>query len=310
MRAIEIVEVSPRDGLQNERLVASTSAKVELINQLVAAGARRIEAVSFVNPRLVPTMADAEAVMAQVQRSSDVRYIGLALNTRGVQRAVDAGVDEINFVLPATDEFAMANQNTTREKLLREAAAGSMTAADAGVGFSVTIAVAFGCPFKGRVDAAEVGALVASVNEQVTFDELALADTIGCGVPSQVSELFALDAVRAAPKLRAHFHETRHTAIANAFAAVAAGVHVLDSSVGGLGGCPFAPGAAGNVATEDLVWALEAEGFTTGIDLQAAVEAGRMICDEVQVTPRSGLAQAGVFPPLVPLSVPKQRSRG
>ncbi|WP_166875029.1 hydroxymethylglutaryl-CoA lyase [Salinibacterium sp. ZJ450] len=307
MTAVSIVEVGPRDGLQNEPRIAPTSAKVDLIARLVAAGATRIEVASFVHPRLVPAMADAEDVMARVERNPAVRYIGLALNERGARRAIDAGVDEVNFAIPTTEAFAMANQNTTREHLLSELELIGAATADAGIALSVTIAVAFGCPFTGRVDPENVGAMAAAVQQRAEIDELAIADTIGCGVPSQVRQLFALKEVRAARRLRAHFHETRHTAIANAFAALDTGVEALDSSVGGLGGCPFAPGAAGNVATEDLVWALESAGVTTGIDAEAATAAGRMICDVIGVGPRSGLAHAGVFPPLHPAAVPKQQ---
>ncbi|MFJ4038960.1 hydroxymethylglutaryl-CoA lyase [Microbacterium sp. NPDC090007] len=306
MSAIEIVEVSPRDGLQNEARVAPTAAKLALIESLVASGLRRIEAVSFVHPRLVPTMADAEAVMAAVPRRTDVRYAGLALNERGVRRAIDAGVDEINFVIPATEEFALANQNTTRARLLDDLETASALAGHADIPLTLTIAVAFGCPFRGAVAEAEVAWVAAEARRRAHLAELALADTIGCGVPRQVRSLFALPEVRDAARLRVHLHETRHTAIANALAAVSVGVQVLDASVGGLGGCPFAPGAAGNVATEDLAWALRADGHELEIDLDAATAAGRAICEVVNVTPRSGLAAAGVFPPSAPLAVPRQ----
>lgn len=304
---VEIVEVSPRDGLQNEKRIAPTAAKIALIESLIAAGARRIEAVSFVHPRLVPTMADAEAVMHAVPRVAGVRYAGLALNERGVRRAVDAGVDEVNFVIPATEAFARANQNTTRQKLLDDLAMSAPLLTDAGIALSVTIAVAFGCPFQGAVDAADVAWVAREAARRADVEEIALADTIGCGVPGQVRRLFALDEVRSAGRLRAHFHETRHTAIANAFAAMDAGVSILDSSVGGLGGCPFAPGAAGNVSTEDLAWALREEGVSTGIDIGIAAAAGRAICEIVGIVPRSGIATAGEFPPLVPLDVPLQQ---
>lgn len=307
--ALEIVEVSPRDGLQNEQRIAPTEAKLDLVDRLIDAGARRIEAVSFVHPKLVPTMADAEEVMARVPRRDGIRYIGLALNERGVRRAIDAGVDEVNFVIPATEAFALANQNTTRARLLDELAAVAPLLHDAGLGLTLTVAVAFGCPFSGEVDPDEVARVVAEAARRAEFAELALADTIGCAVPEQVRSLFAREEVRAHSRLRAHFHETRRTAIANTFAALSAGVRALDSSVGGLGGCPFAPGAAGNVATEDLVWALERSGRATGIDAESATEAGRVICAAVSVSPRSGLAAAGAFPPQTPLAVPRQSHR-
>lgn len=307
MTEVEIVEVSPRDGLQNERRIAPTAAKLDLLAALIEAGARRIEAVSFVHPRLVPAMADAEAVMAAAPRVEGVRYSGLVLNERGVRRAIDAGVDEVAFVIPATDEFARANQNTSRERLLDDLEVAAPLLDAAGIELTLAVAVAFGCPFGGAVDAREVSWVVREAARRAEFAEIVLADTIGCGVPAQVRRLFALDEVRAVGRLRAHFHETRHTAIANAFAAIDSGVHVLDASVGGLGGCPFAPGAAGNVSTEDLVWALREEGHAIGIDIPAATAAGRAICDVVGVTPRSGLAGAGEFPPLVSLAVPAQR---
>lgn len=307
--AVEIVEVSPRDGLQNEQRIASTEAKLDLVDRLIEAGARRIEAVSFVHPKLVPAMADAEAVMAQVPRRDGIRYIGLALNERGVRRAIDAGVDEVNFVIPATEAFALANQNTTRARLLDELATVAPLLQDARLGLTLTVAVAFGCPFSGEVAPDEVARIVAEAARRAELTELALADTIGCAVPGQVEALFARDEIRTHTRRRAHFHETRHTAIANAFVALSAGVRALDSSVGGLGGCPFAPGAAGNVATEDLVWALERSGWATGIDAGSATEAGRAICAAVEVSPRSGLAAAGTFPSATPLEVPRQDHR-
>ena len=306
---VEIVEVSPRDGLQNEQRIASTEAKLDLVDRLIEAGARRIETVSFVHPKLVPTMADAEAVMARVPRREDIRYVGLALNERGVRRAIDAGIDEVNFVIPATEAFALANQNTTRARLLEDLSVAGQLLQDAGVDLGVTVAVAFGCPFSGEVGPDEVVRIVAEAARRAELAELALADTIGCAVPEQVGALFAQDGIREHARRRAHFHETRHTAIANAFAALSAGVRALDSSVGGLGGCPFAPGAAGNIATEDLVWALERSGWTTGINAESATEAGRAICAAVEVLPRSGLAAAGAFPPETPLEVPRQGHR-
>jgi hydroxymethylglutaryl-CoA lyase len=296
MTDIDIIEVSPRDGLQNEKTVVETDDKVQLIERLIAAGARRIEAVSFVHPRVVPTMADAESVMARVPRTDGVVYSGLALNERGTRRAIEARVDEINFVLPVSDEFAHANQNSSVAGLLGELErSGALTRA-AGIPLSVTLAVAFGCPYRGDIDADQVEQVARDALAAAEICELALADTIGCGTPGQVTELFSRAAALTSAPLRAHFHETRHTAIANSFAALNAGVRRLDSSVGGLGGCPFAPGAAGNVATEDLVWALHREGHRTSIDPTAAAEAGSWISQVVGVQPRSGVASAGVFP--------------
>lgn len=295
-RAVSIVDVSPRDGLQNEKVPVSTDDKLRLINELISLGARRIEAVSFVNPRKVPQMADADAVMAGVPRDTGASFIGLVLNTRGAVRAVDAGVDEMNYVLPVTDAFAAANQNTTVAAALDSLEEVSSIAAAASIPLTVTAAVAFGCPYQGDVSQEQTLSVVRSALQRAMLAEVALADTIGCAVPWQVGEVFAGLRSETDVRLRAHLHETRHTALANTYAAMAAGVGVFDSAVGGLGGCPFAPGAAGNVSTEDLAWMLGRAGFETSIDPVRATELGRWICAKVGTAPRSGLAGAGVFP--------------
>lgn len=298
-RTVSIVEVSPRDGLQNEKVPVATQDKVRLIEELIGLGARRIEAVSFVNPRKVPQMADADAVMAAVPRNAGASYIGLVLNARGAVRAVEAGVDEMNYVLPVTDAFAAANQNTTVSAALDALEEVSAIAAAASIPLSATAAVAFGCPYQGDVPAEQTLVVVRDAIRRADLAEVALADTIGCAVPWQARSLFADLRSETDLQLRAHFHETRHTALANTYAAMAAGVDVFDSSVGGLGGCPFAPGAAGNISTEDLVWMLERAGFTTGLDASAATRLGRWISGLVGSQPRSGLAGAGTFPALV-----------
>jgi hydroxymethylglutaryl-CoA lyase len=295
-RPVSVVDVSPRDGLQNEKVPVSTGDKLRLINELISLGARRIEAVSFVNPRKVPQMADAEAVMAGVPRDSGASFIGLVLNTKGAVRAADAGVDEMNYVLPVTDAFAAANQNTTVAAALDSLEEVSSIAAAASIPLTVTAAVAFGCPYQGDVPGEQTLSAVRSALQRAKLAEVALADTIGCAVPWQVGEVFAALRAETGVPLRAHLHETRHTALANTYAAMAAGVAVFDSAVGGLGGCPFAPGAAGNVSTEDLVWMLGRAGFETEIDPERATELGRWICAKVGTVPRSGLAGAGVFP--------------
>ncbi len=295
-RDIAVVDVSPRDGLQNEKIAVGTEDKVRLISDLIGLGVRRIEAVSFVNPRKVPQMADAEAVMAAVPRDRGASYIGLVLNTRGAVRAVDSGVNEMNYVLPVTDAFAAANQNTTVAAALDALEEVSAIAAGAGVPLSVTAAVAFGCPYQGDVSREQTLDVVRSALQRASLAEIALADTIGCAVPWQVGSAFAALRTETDLPLRAHLHETRHTALANTYAAMTSGVTVFDTSVGGLGGCPFAPGAAGNCATEDLVWMLERAGFDTGIDAVSATELGRWICGLVESAPRSGLAGAGLFP--------------
>jgi hydroxymethylglutaryl-CoA lyase len=294
---VSIVDVSPRDGLQNEKIAVSTEDKLHLISQLIEMGARRIEAVSFVNPKEVPQMADADAVMAGVSRARDISYIGLVLNTRGAVRAVQAGVDEMNYVLPVTDAFATANQNTTVAAALDSLEEVSAIATAAAISLSVTAAVAFGCPYQGHVPKEQTLLVVRNAIERANLAEVALADTIGCAVPWQVNDVFTELRAETGLQLRAHLHETRHTALANTYAAMAAGVTVFDSAVGGLGGCPFAPGAAGNISTEDLAWMLARGGFMTSIDPARATELGRWIAAKVQTSPRSGLAGAGTFPP-------------
>ena len=271
MPSVELVEVAPRDGLQNESTLLSTSTKVELIRRVLAAGVKRIEAVSFVHPGRVPQMADAEAVMAEVPRPAGVSYIGLVLNRRGLDRALAAGMDEINVVVVATETFSRRNQGVSVDDAVAAWLDIARDARAAGVRASVTIGAAFGCPFEGEVAPTVIDELVRRVAEGGP-GEVALADTIGVGVPAQVRRLFsgARDALPDVP-LRAHFHNTRNTGYANALAALEAGATVLDASVGGLGGCPYAPRASGNVATEDLVYLLEHEGVETGVDLDALI---------------------------------------
>ncbi|WP_137872797.1 hydroxymethylglutaryl-CoA lyase [Rhodococcus sp. Q] len=296
MLAVEIVEVSPRDGLQNEKVHVSTSDKIALIERAIASGLRRIEATSFVHPAAVPQMADAEAVMAGVPRRADVSYSGLVLNRRGFDRAVAAGVDEVNCVVVASETFSARNQrmsvadsvDTVRD-LVGDARA-------AGIAVSVTIATAFGCPFEGEVPESAVLALAAQVAE-FGVDEIALADTIGVGVPAQVTRLVAgTAAVAPDVRLRCHFHNTRNTGYANAIAALDAGVTVLDSSIGGIGGCPFAPDATGNIATEDLVYLLDRSGIDSGARLPDLIDASDWLGGVLGATVPGQLARAGAFP--------------
>jgi hydroxymethylglutaryl-CoA lyase len=291
-RAVEIVEVGPRDGLQNQDVLLSTAAKLELVERAIAAGLRRIEATSFVHPVKVPQMADAEAVMAGVRRVDDVRYIGLVLNRRVV-----AGVDEMNAVVVASDTFGGRNQGVTSAQSVEVWHEIAAVAQAAGVPASVTVAVAFGCPFEGEVPAARVAEIIRRAAEAGPA-EIVMADTIGVGVPTQVVEL--VDAATAAAPgvpLRFHFHNTRNTGYANAIAAVQAGVRTLDASIGGIGGCPFAPDATGNIATEDLVYALERMGVRTGVDLDAAARAGTWVAEQLRIDPPALLGRAGAFPP-------------
>jgi hydroxymethylglutaryl-CoA lyase len=292
---ITIVEVSPRDGLQNESVILSTEAKVELITQLVDAGARRIEAVSFAHPKLVPAMADAEAVMERVPRRPGVSYAGLVLNRRGLDRALRTGVDEVNAVVAVTDTFSLKNQNMTTAEAMRDALAVVADARAAGLFTTLTLSVVFGCPFEGEVPLDRVVALAAQAAE-AGVDEIALGDTIGVGVPSQVRELTARLAEITSIPLRYHFHNTRNTGFANAFAAVLDGVTVLDSSAGGIGGCPFAPRATGNIATDDLVYLLSRMGYDTGIDLAALLPTAAYLSDRLGHQVPALLPRAGVFP--------------
>ncbi len=293
---MEIVEVGPRDGLQNEALVLPATHKVELIRRAIAAGVRRVEATSFVHPGRVPQMADAEAVMAAVPRPPDVRYIGLVLNRRGFERAAAAGVDEVNMVVVATDEFNQRNQGADTSETLAVWAEIADLARSAGIRPSVTIAAAFGCPFTGEVQTAQV-VEVARAAAASSPTELALADTIGVAVPPQVRErLRAVADVAPEVPLRLHLHNTRNTGYANAWAALDAGVAALDASLGGIGGCPFAPAATGNIATEDLCWMLERGGVATGVDPQAAAEAGTWIADLLGKQSPALLGRAGGFP--------------
>ena len=295
--SVTVVEVSPRDGLQNEAVHLSTDAKVALLQRLVDAGLRRIEAVSFAHPRLVPAMADAEAVMARAPRAEGVSYAGLVLNRRGLDRALAAGVDEVNVVVCVSDTFSRRNQNVSTDEAVRAAADVVEAARGAGLFATVTLATAFGCPFEGEVDPDRVAAVAQEVSRSGP-DELCLADTIGVGVPTQVRTLTGLvrEHVEADPALRFHFHNTRNTGFANAVAAVEAGATVLDASAGGVGGCPFAPAATGNVATDDLVFLLERMGHRTGVDLPSLLPTAGFLAEQLGHDVPALLPRAGLFP--------------
>lgn len=295
-RAIEIVEVGPRDGLQSEPEILSTATKVELVNRLVGAGLRRLEVASFVNPKRVPQMADAEAVMSTLPKKPGVQYVGLVLNRKGFDRARAAGCTEVGLVATATDSFGERNQGSTMEETIRTWEEVAPLAHAAGMRAQITISVAFGCPFEGEVPAARV---VEIAQRLASFKpvEIALADTIGVAVPNQVTSL--VEQVRAAVggvPLRCHFHNTRNTGIANAYAAVLAGVSVLDASVGGVGGCPFAPNATGNIGTEDLVYMLSRAGYDTGIDLTKLIDTARWLQEQRGKPVPSMVSKAGGFP--------------
>jgi hydroxymethylglutaryl-CoA lyase len=295
-RRIEIVEVGPRDGLQNEASILEVDQKVELIRRLEAAGARRIEAASFVNPARVPQMAGAEAIMAALPREAGRSRIGLVLNPRGWDRLLATGCDEANVVVCATDGFGLRNQGASVDQQVDALRTIMAARSKENPPVSVTISVAFGCPFEGEVSEARV-VEIAAIAADLRIPEIALADTIGVADPWTVRR--RIEAVRkAAPnaRLRMHFHDTRNTGLANAFASVEAGVDVLDASVAGLGGCPFAPAATGNIGTEDLVYMLERAGFETGYDLAGLIETGRWVSDLIGKPPAAALSRAGPFP--------------
>ena len=299
MSRIEIVEVGPRDGLQSEPDVLPTASKLELIQRLADAGLRRIEVASFVNPKRVPQMADAEAVLAGLPKDPAMQYVGLVLNRKGFDRAQAAGCTEIGMVTAATDSFAERNQGASIEQTIAAWEEIAPLASAAGMRAQVTISVAFGCPFEGEVSSQRVVEIARRLARSKPV-EIAIADTIGVAVPSQVTDLVkrVQDVIDDIP-LRCHFHNTRNTAVANAYAAVTAGVRTLDSSVGGIGGCPFAPNATGNVATEDLVYMLSRAGFDTGVDLYKLIETAKWL-EQVRAKPvPSMVSKAGGFPKLI-----------
>ncbi len=294
---VEILEVSPRDGLQNEKAILSTEDKVELVERAVRAGARRVEVTSFVNPARVPQMADADEVMKALPRTEGVRYAGLVMNRRGLDRALAGGVDEIDVVVVATDTFCRRNQGMSTAEACDTAAELVAEARSAGVFSTITVGASFGCPFEGEVPLDRLREVVGRVVDAGP-DELALADTIGVAVPSDVTERLALTREVAGPDLplRLHLHDTRHTGVANAVAAVEAGVRTLDASIGGAGGCPFAPNATGNVATEDLVYLFDRMGVATGFDLETVTESVGWLEERLGKRLPGALARAGGFP--------------
>ena len=294
---IEMVEVAPRDGLQNEKTLIATADKIALIERAIAAGARRIEVTSFVNPKAVPQMADAEAVCESLPERDDVTFIGLVMNARGATRALATGrIDQLGAVAVSTDSFAMANQGQTSDGSVDAAKEIIALSQAAGKTGQVTIGASFGCPFEGEVAQDRIVAMAVALAEAGPV-EIGLADTIGVGNPAQVASLVAK--VRAAVPhipVRVHFHNTRGTGLANVWAAIEAGAVTVDASIGGLGGCPFAPGAAGNVSTEDVVYMLERAGVRTGLDLSALVSANHWLGEIMQRTLPGMVAKAPPFP--------------
>ena len=295
--AVELVEVGPRDGLQNEATIISTADKLALIRRAIDYGARRIEVTSFVNPKKVPQLADAEDLVAMLPERDDVTYIGLVLNRRGAERALATGrIDELGAVCVTSDSFGIRNQGQSSDESLAAAMEIVALAREAGRSGQITIATAFGCPFEGRV-AIERVVVMAKRAADADPREIALADTIGVGVPTGVSEMIGRvrEAVGGLP-VRVHFHNTRGTGIANVWAAVKEGAATVDASLGGLGGCPFAPGAAGNVATEDVIYMLEQSGVRTGVTLPQVVDAAGWLAGVMGRPLPAMVSKAPAFP--------------
>jgi hydroxymethylglutaryl-CoA lyase len=296
---IELVEVGPRDGLQNEPDIIATDVKLELINRMIGYGARRLEVASFVHPQRVPQMADAEAVIAGLPPREDCTYVGLVLNKRGVMRALATrdngarGVDQVGCVIVASDTFGQKNQGQTIAEGIAETRAMLRFAREEGMRAQVTISAAFGCPFEGEVKHDTVLAIAEAIAEDHP-EEIALADTIGVGTPWEAGELFGKLGALLGPEvpMRAHFHNTRGTGIANAWEAYKAGVRIFDASLGGLGGCPFAPRATGNIATEDLIYMMGRSGVESGIDLDAAIAANKWFAGHLGRELPSAVARA------------------
>jgi hydroxymethylglutaryl-CoA lyase len=295
-RRIDIVEVGPRDGLQNDPGDLSTEQKLEFITRLEDAGVRRMESGSFVSPKAVPKMADSGEVFRGLDRSKATRHIALALNEKGVRRAIDAQADEINFVLVAGEGFGEKNQRMSPQQSADMLAQCAPLVHEANIPLSATISVAFGDPYTGEVDPKVVGNLAAQA-QRAGVAEVGLGDTIGVATPWDVRRV--IDEVRMqAPDvyLRLHFHDTRGAGLANVAAAVEAGIDVIDASCGGIGGCPFAPAATGNVATEDVVYMLERAGFETGLDLGKLIETAKWLETALGHPVSSSLSRAGGFP--------------
>lgn len=294
---VEMVEVGPRDGLQNEAALVSTADKAELVRRAIDYGARRIEVTSFVNPKKVPQLADAEALVALLPDCDDVTYIGLVLNRRGAERAIAAErIDELGAVCVTSDSFGIRNQGQSADESLAAAIEIVGLAKGAERSAQITIATAFGCPFEGEVPVARVVEMAKRAADCAPR-EIALADTIGCGSPAQVAEMVGRvrEAVAGLP-VRVHFHNTRGTGLANVWAAVGEGAATVDAALGGLGGCPFAPGAAGNVATEDVLYMLGRSHIETGLDLDKAVAAAAWLAGRMDRALPAMVGRAPIFP--------------
>ena len=293
---ISILEVGPRDGLQSEPEILPTEVKKEFITRTIDAGIKQIEVTSFVHPKKVPQMADAEKLVESLPENDDVTYIGLIMNQRGFERARDCGIDEVGMVIVSTDTYNMKNQNVVTQESIDNWLSISAEAKSAGIRTSVVIACSFGCPYEGEIDPEHI----ASIAEQVLKgkpDVLGLADSVGVAVPSQIKKTFSL-IKELAPSipLRTHLHNTRNTGLANAAAAVEAGVSIIDASTGGIGGCPFAPRATGNIPTDDLLYMLDRSGVETGVDLRQVVKTTDWLEEQLGRAVPAMVPKAGIFP--------------
>jgi hydroxymethylglutaryl-CoA lyase len=296
MRDIEIVEVGPRDGLQNESVLFTTAQKLDLIRHALDAGVRRIEATSFVNPKLVPQMADADAVAAELPRRDGVIFIGLVLNKRGALRAIEAGMNELGAVCAASDGFAVRNQGMSSDASLAMCCEVVRLAREHGRRAQITISTAFGCPFDGEVNPLRVVEMARTAAACGPV-EIAIADTIGVASPGEVTSLVEMVGAAIKPLgVRVHFHNTRNTGLANVWAAVQAGAKTVDASLGGIGGCPFAPRATGNVPTEDVVYMLNRSGYRTGLDVDRLISSARWLAAAMGRDVPGMLSRAGAFP--------------
>ena len=293
---IEIIDVSPRDGLQSQPVLLSVEHKLELINRLIDAGIRRMEAVSFVNPKRVPQMADAEQVVRGLPQRDDVTFIGLVLNLRGFERAVACNIDEINCAVVASDTFNLRNQGATTEQTMVVIKEITREVRAAGINMGVTVSAAFGCPFEGEMPMEKVVRLVQRL-AAMGYTGISLADTIGAAGPSDVAALVKrIRTLEPNLNLSCHFHNTRNTAVANTYAAIQEGVTTFDASCGGVGGCPFAPAATGNVATEDLLYMIHRMGLKTGIDIDKIIETAKWLEGPLGTAMPAMVTRAGVFP--------------
>ncbi|MCH2479141.1 MAG: hydroxymethylglutaryl-CoA lyase [Gammaproteobacteria bacterium] len=296
MSKISILEVGPRDGLQSEPEILPTEVKKEFITRTINAGIKQIEVTSFVHPKKVPQMADAEKLVESLPENDDVTYIGLIMNQRGFERARDCGIDEVGMVIVSTDTYNMKNQNVVTQESIDNWLSIAAEAKSAGIRTSVVIACSFGCPYEGEIDPEHI----ASIAEQVLEgkpDVLGLADSVGVAVPSQIKRTFSL-VKELAPSipLRTHLHNTRNTGLANAAAAVEAGVSIIDASTGGIGGCPFAPRATGNIPTDDLLYMLDRSGIETGVDLRQVVKTTDWLEEQLGRAVPAMVPKAGIFP--------------